>query len=143
MPKKPYVTGAPTKYREEYCEEVIELGKAGKSKVQMASHFNVARQTIDNWANDNPEFLEALNVAMAHSQTWWENAGQEGIFRQTNTFNAIVWKKTMECRFRDDYTDQKKMSFTGDIDYGVKVNELSDEQLLNIATACSEDSSSS
>ena len=58
----------PTDYQPSYCEDVIALGKQGKSKAQMAAHFDVSRQTIDNWAAANPEFLEALTRAMAHCQ---------------------------------------------------------------------------
>lgn len=105
--------GQPTSYRPEYCEAVIALGREGKSKAQMAAHFDVARQTIDNWAAANPEFLEALDRAMTHCQAWWENTGQSGMFLQH--FNAPVWKKSVEARFRNDYTERQEI---GGIDGG-------------------------
>lgn len=97
----------PTDYDPAYCEQVVELGKAGKSKAQMAAHFDVSRQTIDNWAVTNPEFLEALNRAMAHCQDWWESKGAEGM--EKPGFNAAVWKKSMEARFREDYTERREV----------------------------------
>jgi hypothetical protein len=102
------MAGRPTEYDPSYCEDVIELGKAGKSKAQMASHFDVSRQTIDNWAVANPEFLEALNRAMAHCQAWWEDTGQTGMVAPG--FNAAVWKKSVEARFRDDYTERQEQT---------------------------------
>jgi hypothetical protein len=98
----------PTEYQPSYCEDVIDLGKAGKSKAQMAAFFDVSRQTIDNWASANPEFLEALNRAMAHCQDWWETKGQTGM--ETPGFNAAVWKKSVEARFRDDYTERQEQT---------------------------------
>ncbi|QIC52902.1 putative terminase small subunit [Brucella phage EF4] len=66
--------GRPTLYRPEYCETVIELGKQGDSLAQMAAHFDVSRQTIENWASDHPEFLAALSRAKVHCQAWWEKS---------------------------------------------------------------------
>ncbi|MBI1620352.1 helix-turn-helix domain-containing protein [Aquamicrobium zhengzhouense] len=102
--------GRPTRYRPEFCDTVVELGKIGKSKAQMAAHFDVSRQTIDNWAEVNPEFLEALNRAMVHCQAWWEDQGQLGLTLQG--FNAAVWRKSVEARFRDDYTERRETHVT-------------------------------
>jgi hypothetical protein len=100
----------PTDYDPAYCEDVIALGREGKSKAQMASHFDVSRQTIDNWASAHPEFLEALTRAMAHCQAWWEDKGQAGL--SFPGFNAAVWKKSVEARFRDDYTERQEQTVT-------------------------------
>lgn len=72
----------------------------------MCAEFDISRQTIDNWAEANPEFLEALNRAMAHAQAWWEQKGADGMMLPG--FNAAVWKKSMEARFRDDYTERRE-----------------------------------
>lgn len=103
--------GRPSKYKPEFCETVIELGKKGKSLAQMAAHFDVARSTIDQWAEDHPQFSEALTRAKTHCQAWWENTGQEGLF--LDKFNAPVWKKSMEARFRDDYTERQEHKHEG------------------------------
>ena len=52
--------GRPTDYKPEYCKRVIAMGKRGKSPAQMASALGVARQTIDNWGEKHPKFLDAL-----------------------------------------------------------------------------------
>lgn len=98
----------PTDYDPSHCERVIELGRLGKSKAQMASDFDVSRQTIDNWAEAHPEFLEALSRAMAHCQAWWEDKGMSGM--EVPGFNAAVWKKSVEARFRDDYTERQEQT---------------------------------
>lgn len=106
--------GRPTAYDQSYCEQVIELGKAGKSKAQMAAHFDVARSTIDTWADAHPEFSEALTRAMAHCQAWWEDQGIKGL--TADKFNAQVWTKSMQARFREDYTERQEQTVRGDKD---------------------------
>lgn len=105
--------GRPSDYDPAFCERVIDLGKQGKSKAQMAAHFDVSRQTIDNWAQAHPEFLEALNRAMAHCQAWWEDKGMAGM--EMPGFNAAVWKKSVEARFRDDYTERREVAHSGEL----------------------------
>lgn len=124
--------GRPTLYRPEYCETVIELGKQGDSLVQMAAHFDVSRQTIENWASDHPEFLEALSKAKAHCQNWWEKAGREGMFLGGSGFNAAVWKKSMEARFREDYTERQEVHQTGTMEHKHSIGEMTDEELAKI-----------
>lgn len=103
--------GRPTKYDPAYCEAVIEMAKEGKGKCEYAAEFDVSRQTIDNWADAHEEFLEALTRARAHEQAWWERTGREGMF--LDRFNAPVWKKSVEARFRDDYTERKAHEHSG------------------------------
>lgn len=100
--------GRPSKYDPAYCETVIELGKQGKSLAQMCAHFDIARSTIDQWAEDHPEFSEALSRAKVHAQSWWEDQGMTGLTLQG--FNAQVWKKSVEARFREDYTERKELT---------------------------------
>lgn len=100
--------GRPSDYLPEHCEAVVELGKQGKSPAQMAAHFDVSRQTIDNWAEAHPEFLEALSRALTHCQAWWEDKGMVGMVAPG--FNAAVWSKSMQARFRDDYTERKEVT---------------------------------
>ena len=102
--------GRPTKYDPAYCEEVINMGKEGKSLAQMCAHFDISRQTINNWADSYPDFLEALSRAQAHAQAWWEDQGAKGMW--ADKFNAVVWKKSVEARFRDDYTERQEIDLS-------------------------------
>ena len=100
--------GQPTKYRPEYCEEVINLGKLGKSPAQIASNLGVARPTLYAWADAHPEFMTALTRAKTEEQRWWEDQAQLGL--TADRFNAQVWTKSMQARFREDYTERKEVS---------------------------------
>jgi hypothetical protein len=99
--------GRPTDYDPGYCERAIELGRAGKSKAQIAADLDVARQTLDNWGAAHPEFLDALTRARDLAQAWWEDRGQHGLERPG--FNASLWSKQVSCRFREDYTEKSEV----------------------------------
>lgn len=103
--------GRPSDYRPEYCEQVIQLGRAGKSKAQIAAELDVCRNTLDNWAGTHPEFLNALTRARDFAQAWWEDKAQTGL--EQSGFNASLWSRSMAARFPDDYTERQKRELTG------------------------------
>jgi hypothetical protein len=103
--------GRPTKYHDGVCDEILKLGALGYSLVQMAAHFHVTRATLQNWAEDHPEFLTALNQAMCYSQAWWEQWGRVGL--STPGFNAAHWKNNVYNRFRKDYHDRSETMLVG------------------------------
>ena len=104
--------GRPSLYDPAYCEKVIEMGKMGKSIVQMASAFDVTRETIYEWTRVHPEFSDAISRAKVHAQHWWEEMGQAGLTMQG--FNASLWAKNVSCRFREDYSEPKNVILSGD-----------------------------
>ncbi len=103
--------GRPTSYLPEHCDAVIALGKQGKSFTQIAVSLDISKKTLYNWADENPEFLHALERARECAQDWWENQGMAGMW--ADKFNAAVWAKSMSCRFPDDYMDKSKQEVKG------------------------------
>jgi hypothetical protein len=103
--------GRPTGYRSEYCERVIELGAAGKSKAQMAAILGVCRQTLDNWTKAEPDFLDAITRARDLALAWWEDKAQDNLL--TSGFQTPLWSRSMAARFPDDYTERKQTELTG------------------------------
>jgi hypothetical protein len=104
--------GRPTLYRPEYCERVVELGKQGKSRVQIADALDLnSRSTLDDWAEVHPEFSEALTRAKMAEQAYWEELGHQALF--ADRFQAVVWKTSMQARFREDYTEKRINEHSG------------------------------
>lgn len=101
----------PTSYLPEYCEQVIELGKEGKSKAQMAAHLGICRQTLDNWCSQFPEFMDAITHARTFAQAWWEERARASL--DNRNFNAALWAKSMSARFPDEYSDRSRLELTG------------------------------
>jgi DNA-binding XRE family transcriptional regulator len=98
---------AATKYKPEFSIEVIRMGQEGRSKAAMAACFGVSEKTMDNWTKnpDNFEFKDALEIAMAASEAYWEDIGIKGAKGILPKFNASAWIFCMKNRFRNNYKD--------------------------------------
>lgn len=103
--------GRPTKYKPEYCERVIELAKEGAGWAEYAAEFEIDRTTLYDWAASHEEFSTALTRAKVHEQVWWEREGRLNL--KSKEFNANLWIKSAQARFREDYTERKQTEITG------------------------------
>ncbi|HVL10264.1 MAG TPA: hypothetical protein VM512_14070 [Burkholderiaceae bacterium] len=103
--------GRPTLYDPAFCERVIEMGKEGKSPVQMAVGLGVARTTLLAWCEAHPDFLTAFTYARDLAQDWWETTGQTNL--ATQGFNASLYNKIISARFREDYTERQHTEVSG------------------------------
>lgn len=109
-------TGRPSKYKPEYCEQVIELGRKGMSVVEMAANLMVHRETIEEtWPAEYPDFSEAFKLAKLLSQNWWESMGRVNLLmpKDAGTFQASVWSRSMAARFPRDWRENKGVELTG------------------------------
>ncbi len=68
--------GRPSKYKETYCDLVIESMSEGKSLTAFAADIGVARDTITEWADVHPEFSAAVKRGKAKCAAWWEERGR-------------------------------------------------------------------
>jgi hypothetical protein len=103
----------PSDYNPEFCEQVIELGKQGMSKAEIASELGVAKQTLYNWMDAHPEFMDAVKEATAFAQAWWEKAGRTAVFGGSPGFNSTAYIFTMKNMFGDDWRDKVTQEHTG------------------------------
>jgi hypothetical protein len=120
--------GRPADYDPKYCDLVIELGRQGKSKAQMAATIGTTRQTMWSWAQQYPEFLDAMNHAEELCQQWWENLGQAYLVNTKDgpTLNTGLWSRSMAARFPKDYTDRTKHEVTGKDEGPIQVDHVID-----------------
>lgn len=105
------------KYKPEYDEIVIELGKQGKTKIQICGHLGCVYQTLCDWQSNHPSFSEAMQLAVMYAQVWWEEKGQEGIQKGSHGFNDKLYAFMMKNRFKDPntgYSDKQVLEHTGD-----------------------------
>lgn len=119
--------GRPSKYDPKFCDKVIELGKQGASKAEMALELNIAYSTFDLWEHNKPEFSEAVKQARRLSQGWWEREGRKATFGASPGFNATSFIFNMKNRFSDDWRDKVEQEHSGGLQL-VRVNET-DERI--------------
>lgn len=110
--------GRPTKYKPEMCDQIIELGKQGASKHEMAAEIGIRFSTWNNWEHSNPIFMEAVSEALAQSQAWWEKNGRIATFGGYDGFNATSYIFQMKNRFSNDWRDKRETQYEG----GLTVN---------------------
>ena len=79
--------------------------------MQIAVTLQVARSTLHFWAERHEEFSAALKRAKECEQAFWEQLVMDNLTNRQ--FNAALWKKSMEARFRNDYTTTKKQELSG------------------------------
>ena len=100
--------GHPTDYNPIYCERVLAWGEQGKSKAWMAARIGVVRQTLENWAQAHPEFMDAFTRSQDLAQGWWEDAGQNHMISRPSeaSINTGVWSRSMAARFPADWREK-------------------------------------
>jgi len=110
------MSGRPSKYQDDYCEQVIAHLSEGASLTSFAAEIGVARSTINEWMGAHPEFSEACARAKAKCAAWWErvnrNLAVSGIGNQgacklgLTNMAADDWREKQEIEHRGGVTVQ-------------------------------------
>lgn len=96
--------GAPSKYKPEYCQMLIDHVTQGMSFETFGVDLKVNRDTLQEWAKVHPDFSEAKKNAYDASFKFWERVGFAGMSGKIKNFNAAVWIFSMKNRFK--WTDK-------------------------------------
>jgi hypothetical protein len=107
--------GRPSLYDAAYCDQVVEWGTMGKSKAWMAAQLGISRETIYEWERTRLDFSDALTRAMALSQAWWEDAGQDNMISMPGqgSLNGSVYSRSMAARFPADWREKSETTLQG------------------------------
>ena len=99
--------GRPTDYKEEYCEELIIHMSMGYSFESFAGIVGTCKQTLYNWLESNPMFLDAKEKGFSASRLRWEQIGL-GI-AQKGQGNATAFIFNMKNRFPSEWRDKQEL----------------------------------
>ncbi len=69
-------------YHHVYNAIVINLGRDGASRAQMAARLKTSRQQLVGWARKHPKFADALALADDLSLAYWEGKAQDYLCRR-------------------------------------------------------------
>ena len=107
--------GRPSLYDPKYCEEVVALGRIGKSSEALGAILGVGTATLYRWRDEHDEFREALSLAKEFELHWWEDIAQTHMVenRESDKLNATIWSRSMAARFPKKYRESTKTEITG------------------------------
>jgi len=106
--------GSGNKYKPEYCDLAIAMGKEGCSRTEMGSAMGgVVRGTLINWEEAHPEFADALKIADVHARAWWDAQARLGLWGGKQ-FNPVTFIYVTKNRWPEDFKDQQDVKHTGD-----------------------------
>lgn len=115
MPNKNNFPKKQTLYLPEYCEQVKEFMRTGKSFTAFCGHIGFSTSTVKDWRKANPEFDEACRVASHLSQAWWEGEVMDNLVHDKDIkVEASLINFQLAGRFRDYKGNNKEEEQTTD-----------------------------
>jgi hypothetical protein len=87
--------GAPTKFKDEYVDQVYKLCLLGATDAELADFFGVQESTINNWKISQPEFLESIKRGKQSADS---NVAQSLYHRATGYEHPDVDIKVIESK---------------------------------------------
>lgn len=114
------------KFTADMCDRLIELGKVGSSQKMMWADLGISKTTAEAWKKKYPEFAEALDLALVHSQAFWERELLANVGNKN--FNSRLAEIALRGQFQQDYreTRDNKVELKADVvvDFSGAVNDL-------------------
>lgn len=108
----PAPVGRPSKYRPEYCEQLINHMSQGLSFETFGAMIDVDRDTLYEWAKVHEDFSDAKKTAFAKSQLFYERMGVAIMAGKVERANVTAWIFNMKNRFkwRDNHKEDENDS---------------------------------
>jgi transposase len=92
--------GRPSKYKPEYCEQLVKHMAEGYSFESFAAVINVNRDTLYEWASVHVEFSDAKKRAFEKNLKWMEDQAVNQMIQDTKgaQLNTTLWIFLMKAR---------------------------------------------
>ena len=97
---------------------MIELGKLGASQKMIWSDLGITKDVAKSWSKKYPEFADALDMALVHSQAYWEREMLSNIGNKA--FNSRIVEVALRGQFPTDY--RERMDIKQDIKQDVNID---------------------
>ena len=103
--KKPPIPKS--KYSPAMCQQMIELGLEGASQRIIWSTLGISKSTAEAYKKKYPEFAEALDLALVHSQAYWERMMLANV--ENKNFNTRMVEIAVRGQFGETYKDNREI----------------------------------
>jgi hypothetical protein len=114
------------KYDPAMCERMVELGKLGASQKMIWSDLGISKNTAESYKKNHPEFAEALDLALVHSQAHWERELLANI--ENKGYNSRLAEIALRGQFQQDYRETRDTKIDAKlevkVDFNKEINDL-------------------
>lgn len=114
--KKPTIELTPA-----MCDRMIELGKEGASQKMMWAELGISKNTAEAWKKKHPEFTEALDLALVHSQAYWEREILANL--ENKGFNSRLAEIALRGQFQQDYRETRDSKLDAKVEVKIDFNK--------------------
>lgn len=97
--------GRKREFKPEYCDLIIKLAEQGKFRNAFCKEIRCGTQVFYRFKEEVSDFAEAVDIAIAIYQDWWEEKGRLGMDNGRN-FNSTAWIFFMKNKFPDEYGEK-------------------------------------
>lgn len=121
------LAGQPPKFREEYCQMLIDHMATGLSYESFSAVIDTHRSTLYNWEKQFPQFFDAKKKAVEQCQSTWEKIGMAMTLgdKKKGKGAVPVWIFNMKNRF--NWADKVEATHGG---HGITIRiDKEDEKL--------------
>jgi hypothetical protein len=94
-----------TKYDPEMCQKLIEMGKLGHSQRMMWAELGISKGVAEGFKKKYPDFVEALDLALVHSQAYWEREILANVGNKA--FNSRLAEIALRGQFGETYRETR------------------------------------
>lgn len=94
----------PATFSLDLVPELLILANEGYALTEIAAHWSISEETLEEWRKAHLAFEEALNHARAREKAWWLSRARLAIRNDNNKFPAGAWSHVMRARF-PEYAD--------------------------------------
>jgi len=104
-------TGRPSKYDPAFCDVAREFMVDGYSVTALAGHIGVARSSLFKWAEEHPEFSDALKSGQASAALWWEKTLRKVALTGDGNASAAIFG--VKNRSSEEWKDKRDSEIEG------------------------------
>jgi len=109
--------GRPSKYKEEYCEMLIDHMERGLSYESFAAKLRVTRDCLYKWEKMHPNFLYAKKTGKELMLLFFEELGIQAMAGKIKNFpnSTYIFTVKNKCGWKDTIENEIKSE-------GIKIN---------------------
>jgi hypothetical protein len=93
---------------------LVEMGLQGASQKMMFSQLGISKSQAETLKKNDPEFADALDLAIVHSQSYWESMILANL--ENKAFNSRLAEIALRGQFQQDYRETRDTKVDAKVD---------------------------